>query len=171
MSEIGGGRWPSYAPDEILPGLYQGGTEDDAVIGNPKPADHYDIANHELDVVVTLYADAQPAQWGVEELRFGFWDAQLNEFFIRKALRMARIAHARWRGGERVLIRCQAGVNRSGFIMALVLMLDGMSADEAIARIRECRSPFVLSNQHFENWLRTEAQDRLLLVSPSSNVA
>ena len=171
MSDTTYDAWPSYAPDEILPGLYQGGTEDDGVIGCPKPAGHYDIAHQQFDVVVTLYADAQPAAWGVEELRFGFWDAELNEFFIRKAIRMARLAHARWHGGERVLIRCQAGVNRSGFIMALVLMLEGLSAERAIEHIRECRSPFVLSNQHFEHWLLTEAQDRLNLVSPSSNVA
>lgn len=171
MNDTTYAAWPSYTPDEILPGLFQGGTEDDAVIGEPAAAGHYDIANHDFDVVITLYADAQPAAWGVEEVRFGFWDAELTDFATRKAVRLARMAHARWRGGERVLIRCQAGVNRSGLVMALVLMLEGMTADEAIARIRECRSPFVLSNQHFERWLRTEAQDRLCRVSPSSNVA
>ncbi len=171
MSEIGGGRWPSYTPDEILPGLYQGGTEDEHVVGGAVPANHYAWGKHEFDVVVTLYADAQPAQWGVEELRFGFPDSALTEFAIRKALRLARIAHARWRGGERVLIRCQAGVNRSGFIMALVLMMEGLPAERAIEHIRECRSPFVLSNQAFETWLLESAADRLRTPSPSSNVA
>ena len=27
--------WPDYAPDQILPGLFQGGTEDDEVLGYP----------------------------------------------------------------------------------------------------------------------------------------
>ena len=58
-----------------------------------------------------------------------------------------------------------------GLVMALVLMIEGMSADEAISHIRKCRSQHVLSNQHFERWLRTEAQNRLRVVSPSSNVA
>ena len=31
-----------------------------------------------FDVVVTLYADANPAPWGVEELRFGFPDIDLK---------------------------------------------------------------------------------------------
>jgi hypothetical protein len=33
--------WPAYAPDEILPGLWQGGTEDDEVVGGRVPADHH----------------------------------------------------------------------------------------------------------------------------------
>ena len=163
--------WPAYSPDEILPGLWQGGTEDDDVLDRPVHAGHYDPQSYNFDVVVTLYADAQPAPWGVEEIRFGFPDRRLSELAARKAIRLARTAHARWRAGEQVLIRCQAGVNRSGLVMALVLMLEGYSADEAIARIRDCRSPFVLSNQDFEEWLRTRAADQLKSTSPSSQVA
>ncbi|HEY7821189.1 MAG TPA: dual specificity protein phosphatase family protein, partial [Acidimicrobiia bacterium] len=64
-----------------------------------------------------------------------------------------------------VLIRCQAGVNRSGLVSALVLMLDGYRAEEAIALLRQRRSPVVLSNRHFERWLLTEAAG--LLPTPS----
>ncbi len=49
-----------------------------------------------------------------------------------------------WQGGEKVLIRCQAGANRSGLITAIVLMTDGMSAEVAIAKIRAKRK-FALS--------------------------
>ena len=52
------------------------------------------------------------------------------------------------------LVHCQAGLNRSGVVVAYALMLDGMSAAEAIARIRERRSPAVLCNPQFERWLR-----------------
>jgi predicted RND superfamily exporter protein len=38
-------------------------------------------------------------------------------------------------------------------ITALVLMRDGKSADEAIALIKERRSPYVLSNSHFVKYL------------------
>lgn len=167
MSEMDFGAWPEYAPHEILPRLWQGGTEDDGVIGYPAPDDHYRIGAHDFDVVVTLYADAQPAPWGVEELRFGFPDSNLSEFAIAKAVRLARAAHARWASGERVLIRCQAGVNRSGLVMALVLMLEGLSAADAIALIRARRSQYVLSNRHFERWLLAEAADRLGADLPS----
>lgn len=33
--------WPDYAPDMILPGPFQGGTEDDELIGCPAPDHHY----------------------------------------------------------------------------------------------------------------------------------
>jgi hypothetical protein len=68
--------------------------------------------------------------------------------------------------GERVLIRCQAGVNRSGLVTALVLMLDGYSAREAIELIRERRAPAVLSNRHFVQWLVTEAPAHIALLAP-----
>lgn len=161
MNEMDFGAWPEYAPHEIMPRLWQGGTEDDGVIGYPAPDNHYRMGAHDFDVVVTLYADAQPAPWGVEEMRFGFPDSNLSEFAIAKAVRLARAAHARWASGERVLIRCQAGVNRSGLVMALVLMLEGYTAEAAIAVIRRQRSPFVLSNRHFEQWLLAEAASRL----------
>jgi protein-tyrosine phosphatase len=158
------GEWPAYAPDEILPGLFQGGTEDDHTVGDPCPVDHY-RGERRFDLVVTLYADAQPAPWGVEEMRFGFPDGNLTEHAIQRVIRMARLAHERWTAGDRVLVRCQAGVNRSGLVTALILMHDGMPADEAIDLIRRQRSPFVLSNADFEWFLRTEAAP---LVHPSS---
>lgn len=56
--------------------------------------------------------------------------------------------------GGNVLIKCQAGINRSNLVTARVLMkgLD-MSAREAIALLRVKRSPLVLANNVFENWL------------------
>lgn len=159
--------WPAYAPDQILPRLFQGGTEDDHVIGEAIPADHY-RGERRFDLVVTLYADAQPAPWGVEEIRFGFPDGRLTESAIERVLRIALTAHNRWIAGERVLIRCQAGVNRSGLVTALVLMLQGMSADEAIALLRERRSPMVLSNSDFERFLREGVADYLDLSTPLS---
>jgi protein-tyrosine phosphatase len=68
---------------------------------------------------------------------------------------VVRIAHDDWKRGKKVLIRCQAGWNRSGLIMALVLMREGYTADEAINLIRQKRSPHALCNKGFENWLRS----------------
>lgn len=55
--------------------------------------------------------------------------------------------------GDTVLVHCQAGLNRSGLISALVLMNTGMSAANAIEMLRRKRSPAVLCNQTFEGWL------------------
>jgi protein-tyrosine phosphatase len=54
------------------------------------------------------------------------------------------------------LIHCQAGLNRSGLITALVLMAQGSSAEHAIALLREKRSPAVLCNPNFEKFLRAK---------------
>ena len=108
-----------------------------------------------------------PAAWGVEEARYGFPDADLGPQAIERAVALARHAHRRWRDGARVLIRCQAGVNRSGLVMALTLMNHGLAADDAIALIRRRRGTAVLSNRHFERWLLTEAAQ--VVGGPSSN--
>ena len=176
-------RWPEYTPDEILPGLFQGGTEDGQVLGCPAPAHHYTRLRNRggasypgnrafpFDLVVTLYADAQPAPWGVREYRFGFPDGPINNDDALEAIELARLAYRAWARGRTVLIRCQAGVNRSGLVSALVLMLDGYPADEAIALLRQRRSPVVLSNRHFEAWLLSEAADLLHTSSSPSGQA
>lgn len=53
------------------------------------------------------------------------------------------------------LVHCQAGLNRSGLLSALVLMRLGRSAQDAIALLREKRSPAVLCNKSFEEYLLT----------------
>jgi protein-tyrosine phosphatase len=51
------------------------------------------------------------------------------------------------------LVHCQAGLNRSSLVVARALMLDGMTARDAIDLIREKRSPVCLCNPSFEKWL------------------
>lgn len=51
------------------------------------------------------------------------------------------------------LVHCQAGLNRSGLVAARALMLGGMTGAEAVALLREKRSPAVLCNKSFETWL------------------
>lgn len=159
--------WPDYAPDEILPGLWQGGTEYDHYVGTPTPDDHYH-RQHRFDLIITLFADAQPAPWGVEEIRFGFPDSDLTPAIIERAVRIAAYAHERWQEGDRVLIRCQAGVNRSGLLTTLTLMHHGLTAAEAIARIRSRRGGRVLCNRTFERWLLTHAAGFLPCPAPAS---
>ena len=56
--------------------------------------------------------------WGVEEMRYGFADASAEHFDTERLLRVSKWAFDRWNAGERVLIRCQAGLNRSGLVTA-----------------------------------------------------
>jgi hypothetical protein len=102
---------PLYS--EVAPNLFMGGTDDSATIDQAQKLRHFDGSN-EFDCVVTLYAWAAPANWGVEERRFGFPDANIIEEYLPTIIELAQWAHAKWASGKRVNIRCQAGLNRSG---------------------------------------------------------
>lgn len=56
---------------EILPGLWQGGTDDFDTIEFPKYHQFPETKN-QFDSVATFYAVAHPVGWGVSERRFGF---------------------------------------------------------------------------------------------------
>ena len=149
---------PLYS--EVAPNLFMGGTSDLATIDQVQPLRNFD-GNNEFDCVVTLYAWAAPANWGVEERRFGFPDASVIDEYIPTIVELAYWAHSKWAAGKKVNIRCQAGLNRSGLVTALTLMISGMSADEAIDTLREKRSSSALCNGEYEHWLLTEAGPRL----------
>lgn len=53
------------------------------------------------------------------------------------------------------LVHCQAGLNRSSLIAAVSLILAGVvdTGEEAVALIREKRSPACLCNKSFEQWI------------------
>lgn len=53
----------------------------------------------------------------------------------------------------KTLVHCQAGLNRSALVGGLALALRGMSSGGAISLLREQRSPAVLCNRTFEEWL------------------
>jgi hypothetical protein len=140
---------------EILPGLWQGGTDDFDLIETPHKhrEDKPWITVSDFDTVVTLYADANPADWFVREIRYGFWDHDTEHFDTEELFDLVRIAHQDWKRGKRVLIRCQAGWNRSGLITALVLIREGIHPRTAIDLQRERRNKWVLCNENFEQWL------------------
>lgn len=57
------------------------------------------------------------------------------------------------------LVHCQAGLNRSGLVAATALMLRGRTPDDAIALLRAKRSPAVLCNPAFEQWVRDYGEE------------
>ena len=145
---------PLYS--EVAPNLFMGGTDDLATIDQAQELKYFNGTN-EFDCVVTLYAWAAPANWGVEERRFGFPDANIIDEYLPTIVELAQWAHSKWAAGKKVNIRCQAGLNRSGLVTALTLMISGMSADQAIDTLREKRSTYALCNGEYEHWLLTEA--------------
>jgi hypothetical protein len=144
---------------EILPGLYMGGTadRDELAAGYPRP--HINPAH--FDTVVTLYGHAKPVDWYVKELRLAFFDHHEVDLDHHDLRQVVNSAHRDWQQGKRVLVRCQAGWNRSGLIMALILIKDGLKPQEAIDLIRNKRSDRALCNSSFVNWLLNRGQSVL----------
>lgn len=150
---------------EILPDLWQGGTLDQ--FGSDEWFDEATAIGNQLnktkfDCVYTFYASARSADWFVKEVRFGFYDSKLTDFDPEEnLLDIVKMAHKDWKSGKRVLIRCQAGLNRSGIVMALVLIRDGYAPADAIKLMREKRSPWVLCNKSFEDYLLNLSEEQL----------
>lgn len=126
---------------EVGPNFWQGGCDGSLVlptfikhIVSLYPWERYSI-RHEMDT----------------ELYVRQYDAVDDD--PHDVLKLAHWVQARRATGP-VLVHCQAGLNRSGRLAAVVLMLDGLTADEAIATLREKRSPAVLCNPAFDKWLR-----------------
>ena len=148
----------------IAPNLYQGGTDDLDVI-------HLPVTNNRkrtdlpFDAIVTMYAWARPADWNVQEFRYGVPDASIADIDLVRLRHAVEFGYARWKAGDRVLVRCQAGLNRSGLVTALILIKDGYSAEQAISLIRENRGEDALFNNNFYSWLLEEGESFFSLSS------
>ncbi len=162
LNELEAPRYDVYYPvdlwNEILPGLHLGGTDDSDVVYADSPGSRYEhqafITPKDFDTVVTMYAFARPVDWFVKEYRFGIYDSDMKDFQTDELHDIVVAAHRDWKKGKRVLVRCQAGINRSGLVMALILIREGYSAEDSISLMRGKRARAVLANKHFENWLK-----------------
>ena len=149
-------HFPHALWSEILPGLWQGGTDDNDLMG--RQLGGLRPTKNEFDSVYTLYGNANGVDWGMKEIRFGFYDSDMRDFDPQNDLWLpVAEAHADWQAGKRVLIRCQAGLNRSGLVMALVLIREGYAPSDAIDLIRAQRGDAAMCNHIFERWLLEEA--------------
>ena len=84
---------------------------------------------------------------------FGIADAELDEASKPEIIQLADWLHAEWKQGKSVAGKCQAGLNRSSLIVALVLLKEGYTATEAIELIRKKRSEYALFNNHFVEFI------------------
>ncbi len=121
---------------EVLPGLWQGGCKN----GVRLPDD--------FDLVISLYPWEKyavgPTTRVIEQRAYDGHE-------VPDVTDVVTIAHAAWAvRGEKVLIHCQAGLNRSGLVAGQVLIRDGHAPADAIALLRAKRSPVVLCNEQFE---------------------
>ena len=138
---------------EILPNLFISGTLDEDVVQRGKSL--FSLAQPSpFDSVVCMYGHANPIGYYVREQRFGIADSELDEDSKPEIRQLADWLYSEWKSGKRVAGKCQAGWNRSSLIVALVLLRDGYSAEEAISLIREKRSPNALCNRYFVDYIK-----------------
>lgn len=137
------GNTPFDVPfiSEITDNLYVGGCEDRLIL--PSNIQH----------VVSLYPWEQYRIKHQIKSSTSIWmfDAE-GDVDVKLIAGIARWVRTCVSDGP-TLVHCQAGLNRSNLVAARFLMMQGRSAEEAIALLREKRSPAVLCNESFESAL------------------
>lgn len=155
---------------EIAPNLFMGGTDDNDVIHFPQQsyAPRKDLP---FDSIVTMYAWARPADWRVQEFRYGIPDASISDIDLRRLKQAVEWGYQQWMDGDRVLVRCQAGLNRSGLVTALIMIKSGLDAGVVINLLRDRRSEYALCNGEYEHWLIEEGAAFILSSSEMTGEA
>lgn len=146
--------------DEIVPGLWMGG-HDYGPEGLPV------VVGDEFDHVFSLYSRyGHGPDEGVPHDYMHLWDGLASEGDLDRVRNFAGRVHdtLMWfhqqdavDGGRRkALVRCQAGYNRSGLVVAFVLLRSGMDPVTAVNLIREKRGPHALCNAWFVSYIDDE---------------
>ena len=135
---------------EIMPKLYMGGTQDDELVGSSK---EYDSQKPKLDFVLTTYTKARLYHPEVQEFRYCFEDDDLSDVDTESLIAIVNLYHSLWANNKRILVRCQAGMNRSGLLTGLILVKSGFNAVQAIELIKEKRGQKALVNRNFIKYI------------------
>jgi protein-tyrosine phosphatase len=107
-----------------------------------------------FDVVVSAYhRDGFEPSEGVEYHRVLFEDAELTPESKALAGQAARLVLDRLLEGKSVLVRCQAGLNRSSLIAGLAMVGLGFEGSDAVQLIRSRRSPWALCNEEYADFI------------------
>lgn len=133
---------------QLTPFLWMGGSPDTPYPNPPVFPPVEAILNLYKWATYDLPESVSPEDYRVETV----YDSTDQD--LKDAWQYAAWAYGRVKRGVPTLIHCQAGLNRSGLITGMVLMLMGWTADEAITEMRTMRSDAVLVNPHFESFLR-----------------
>jgi protein-tyrosine phosphatase len=129
--------------NQVAPGLWQG----DA----PHPGANY--ADFDLIVLAAYEHQPKSAEMGIDVFHAPLDDDPYRPLSSRErviATEAAREVARRLRKGQRVLVTCALGRNRSGLVSALAMrMAYGATPYGAINAVRRARGPDALSNPQF----------------------
>jgi len=119
------------------------------------PSRDKDLGACGFDAVVLCAEEYQPrgAFGSATAVHAGFDDGDMDARTAKVASGAAEEVVRRWRRGERVLVTCMAGRNRSGLVSALALRrIGGVSGRQALQHVQMMR-PTALTNPNFANFL------------------
>lgn len=138
--------WAERPWDQVIPNLW---------IGGHRAGDEAVVVADEFDIVFSLFRmPGYGPSPGIRDLYFQIEDADLDPEVTDDLDAFVGEVIVQLQCSKKVLVRCSAGINRSALVVALVLVAMGWSADDALKRLRHVRSPDVLFNQSFVNYLR-----------------
>lgn len=126
----------------ISPRLFQGS----------RPPIGTEVRDCGFDILVLTAAEYQPSSRmfpGVVVVRAPLRDATLTKTEWRLAVMTAYLIAEEVRKGKRVLVTCNAGRNRSGLIVALVILLLTGESPSKIVRHIKARRRGALTNPSF----------------------
>ncbi|WP_410616359.1 protein phosphatase [Amycolatopsis sp. lyj-109] len=141
-------RPPEDPWNEVGPLLWMGGH----VRAGAEPV----VVRREFDLVLSLYErEGHGPPPDIEHHFAEMPDGPLTAAQLADVERFAGLAAEAVRAGRRTLVRCHAGLNRSGLVVAQTLVELGLGVPAAIERVRQRRSPWALSNELFVQYLET----------------
>ena len=132
---------------EIKPHLFQSPQIDNPIV----------LGTHDITCVIDLS--------GLFDKKVDWWAALLTATYLywpiydltvmpneRVLWNVAGYAYRAWQSGDKVLVHCTMGHNRSGLMTGMILHLDGMKGVDAVKLIQE-KVPGALSNPVFRAYL------------------
>jgi hypothetical protein len=105
-----------------------------------------------FDLLVLCAQELQPERVAFHgrTLRCPVPDSRLETPQIARVLSTSRVVAEALTHGQRILVTCSAGINRSALVASMAIArVTRMSADELELLMRRARSPQALGNQHF----------------------
>jgi len=143
--------WPVNGWDQVMPGLWQGGQ----LKRGASYKDQHVLVRDEFDRVFSFFwdNDGNGPDPGVWHEHYRIPDGLLSAAELAKVRLFALEVAGMTQLGDKVLVRCQAGYNRSGLVVGFALIEMGHTPREAIEMVRAARGPWALCNIHFVRYL------------------
>lgn len=142
---------------EVAPNLYVGGLATNQTKGH---AD-VDCTSGNFDFVVSLaHPEEHNGKGRITNLTLhAMADGPFKGDNIKDVEAASDMVVSRLAEGQKVLVRCMAGINRSSLVAALAMIKQGLTADEAIEKIRAERSPYCLFNPAYVEHLHKRSAE------------